>query len=315
MLAVEKWAQGKSQYIALFAPSIAAFAREIPDILKYQKKHRLLSHTFSVPDLPSWSALYRFHHRYTDPLYGMIFQTSEYGQRLITLMSEFQRLSRNPDLLKEMVFTSEEIKEGQTYWNELQRMSFDDIQEDISGAPMTPEMRTSFQQYMDANETEFAFLFLVAIPCLLIYKEWPSSLYRKAVVRGDTGAIHKLLRLDPFTLHDSAIGKQIQHVRIHGRQAVYEELLSAPLKPLKVKLTSRTIKDMLAGFISLLAEKLKQPLTSTEIRDLFDAVAKDTDKRDIDTSLPESQEAYSKVIQLNRPDWEPMLRPGQKKLK
>lgn len=314
MFAVENWTKGKQPLIALFAPSIAAFAREIPDILKYQKKHRLLSNTFPVPDLPTWYALYRFHHRYMDPLYDMVFQTSEYGQRLMTLMSEFQHLSRNPDLLKEMVFTSDEITEGQTYWNELQRMSFDDIQEDIDGAPMTPEMRTFFQQYMDANETEFAFLFLVAIPCWLIYKEWPSSLYRKAV-RGDTGAIHKLLRLDPFTLHDPAIGKQIQRVRIHGRQAVYEELLSAPLKPLKVKLTSRTVKDMLAGFISFVAEKLKQPLTSTQIRDLFDAVAQDADKRDIDTSLPESQEAYLKVIQRNRPEWEPMLRPGQKKLK
>lgn len=91
--------------------------------------------------------------------------------------------------------------------------------------------------------------------------------------------------------------------------------MNAPLSPVKVKLTSRTMKDMLAGLISLLAETIKQPLTSTEIRDLFDAVAQDAEKRDIDTSLPESQEAYSKVIQRNRPGWKPLLRPGHKKVK
>lgn len=312
MLAVEKWAQGKSPLMALLAPSIASFAKEIPDILRHQKKHRLLSHTFPVPNLPSWHALYRMHHRYTDPFFEMVLQTSDYGQELLTLTTTFQHLSRHPEYLKGI--TSEQIKEGQIYWKKLLQMSFADIQDGFDDTPITPEARTTIEQYMDVNETEFAFLFLVAVPCWLVYKEWPSSLYRKAL-KGDSNAIHKLLRLDPFTLHDPAIGKHIQYARIHGRHTIYEEFLSAPLKPIKVKLTTRTIKDMLAGLISLFAEKLMQPLTSTEIRDLFDAVAQDADKCDIDTSLPESHEAYSKVIQRHRPDWKPLLPPGQKNQK
>jgi len=74
MLAVEKWAQGKPPFIALVAPQIAAFAREIPEILKHQKKHRLLSHTFPVPDLRSWHAFYRSHRRYVNPFLEMILQ-------------------------------------------------------------------------------------------------------------------------------------------------------------------------------------------------------------------------------------------------
>jgi hypothetical protein len=193
-------------------------------------------------------------------------------------------------------------------------MSFAELRGELDDTPLTPEVRAAVQHYKDNNETELAFMFLVFFPCWFFYKEWPSKLYRKAI-KGDTNAIHKLLRLDPFTLHDPAIGRQIQYVRINGRQSLYAELLNAPLKPVKVKLTSRTMKDMLAGMISLLAEAIKQPLTSTDIRDLFDAVAQDADKRDIDTSLPESQEAYTKVIQRNRPDWKPLLRPGQKKVK
>lgn len=314
MLAVEKWAEGRNQLIALFAPQVAAFARDIPEILKFQKKHRLMSHAFPVPNLTSWNSMYRSHRRYISPFLDMIFQSSPYGQRLLELGAAFIKLSRNPEQFTGLIITPEQLKEGQEYLNEILQMSFAEMQGDYDGTPLTPEVRATVQQYKDNDETALAFLFLVAFPCWLLYKEWPSKLYHKAI-KGDTNAIHKLLRLDPFTLHDPAIGRQIQQVRIHGRQTLYAELLSAPLKPIKTKLTSRTIKDLLAGMIALLAEAIKQPLTSTDIRDLFDAVAQDADNQDIDTSLPESQEAYSKVIQRNRPGWKPLLQPGQKKVK
>ncbi|MBT1071074.1 hypothetical protein [Pelotalea chapellei] len=314
MLAVEKWAQNKHPLIALFAPQVAAFAREAPDILKHQKSHRLLSHTFPVPDLPSWHAMYRSHRRYINPFLEMIFQASPYARHLIEFGAALQDIPRHLEQFKEKGISPEQLKEGQEYLKEILQMSFAEIQGDLDDTPLTPEVRAAVQQYKDNDETALAFMFLVAYPCWFLYKEWPSRLYHKAI-KGDTTAIHKLLRLDPFTLHDPAIGKQIQHIRIHGRQSLYAELLAAPLKPVRVKLTSRTIKDMLAGAISLLAEAIKQPLTSTDIRDLFDAVAQDADKQEIDTSLPESQEAYSKVIQRNRPDWKPLLQPGQKKVK
>lgn len=314
MLAVEKWAQGRPPLMAICATQIATFARDIPEILKHQKKHRLLTQTFPVPDLPSWHALYRSHRRYISPFLEMVFQAAPLGEQLISLSLALKDLPRRLEQVKEQSVTPEQIEEAHEYLNGLLRMTFAEIQGDLDDTPLTPEVRAVVQQYKDTNETAIAFLFLVALPCWLIYKEWPSTLYHKAI-RGDYNAIHKLLRLDPFTLHDPAIGKQIHRFRIHGRQSLYEELLSAPLKPIKVKLTSRVIKDILAGLISLIADALKQPLTSTEIRDLFDAVARDAEKRDIDTSLPESQEAYSKVIQRNRHEWKTLLQTGQKIVK
>jgi hypothetical protein len=314
MLAVEKWAQDKPPFIALVAPQIAVFARDIPDIVKHQKKHRFFQHAFPVPRLLDWFALYRSHRRYFVPFGEMVFDASPFGQQLLTFGYTLSELPKHLDELKGQTITPKMFAEGHQYWNNLLRMSFDDLSDDFNDAPLDPEVRESVQRFKDDHETELTFLLLVAFPCWLLHKEWPSTLYHRAI-KGNTNAIHKLLRLDPFTLHDPAIGKQIQNVRINGRQSVYEELLSAPLKPVKVKLSSRTLKDMLAGLISLLAETLKQPLNSTEIRDLFDAVAQDADKRDIDTSLPESQEAYTKVIQRNRPEWKPLLQPGQKNLK
>lgn len=312
MLAVEKWSQNKHPIIALFAPMTAAFAREIPDILRHQKKHRFLEHKFPVPHLPSWYRLHRSRSLYCIPFIEMLLEGSPFAQQLIVLGITMHDLSRNPEKLASQNLTPETLKEGQDVWKNLLHMSFTEIEDDIKDTPLSPEVRASVQRYKDNHETELAFLFLVAFPCWLLYKEWPSKLYRKARLGKDTNAIHKLLRLDPFLLHDPAIGREIQRIRINGKQSVYRNLLSAPLHPIKLKLTSRGIKDILAGLISLLAEAIKQPLTSTDIRDLFDAVAQDTDKQDIDTSLPESQEAYSKVIQRNKPDWKLFMTPDMK---
>lgn len=314
MTYVEKWTQGKPRLTALFAPQIASFAREIPEILKFQKNHRLLTHTFQVPHFPSWYSFYRSRTLYLLPFVQMIIEGSPFAQQLIGLGLTILDISRHPEKLANLIDTPESRKEGEKILDDLIRMSLADIQDNFDDTTLSPEVRPTVQHYKDNHETELAFLFLVAFPCWLFYKEWPTKLYRKAR-QGDTSAIHKLLRLDPFLLHDPSIGREIQKVRIYGKKSVYADLLNAPSKPIKLKLTSRTIKDSLAGLISLLAEAMKQSLTSTEIRDLFDAIAKDADKRDIDTSLPESQEAYSKVIQRNRPDWKPLLSTGQKKVK
>jgi hypothetical protein len=314
MTYVEKWTHGKPRLTALFAPQIASFAREIPEILKFQKKHRLLTHTFQVPHFPFWYSLYRSRTLYLMPFVQMIIEGSPFAQQLLGLSFTIFEISRHPEKLASLSVTPESLKEGDNFWDDLIRMSFADIQENFDNTPLPPEVRPTVQHYKDNHETELAFLFLVAFPCWLFYKEWPTKLYRKAR-QGDTSAIHKLLRLDPFLLHDPSIGREIQKVRIYGKKSVYVDLLNAPLKPIKLKLTSRTIKDSLAGLISVLADAMKQPLTSIEIRDLFDAITKDADKRDIDTSLPDSQEAYSKVIQRNRTDWKPLLSTGHKKLK
>jgi hypothetical protein len=177
MLSVEKWAQDKNPLIALFAPMAAAFAREIPEILKYQKKHRLLAHTFSVPSLPSWYTLYSSPKLFCMPFIDMISEGTPFVQNLLALGTTMFDLSRNPGKLANLNLTPDLLKEGQQYWDDLLSMSFTDFQDDLNDTPLAPNIRVSVQHYMDNHETEFAFLFLVVFPCLLLYKEWPSKLY------------------------------------------------------------------------------------------------------------------------------------------
>ena len=58
----------------------------------------------------------------------------------------------------------------------------------------------------------------------------------------------------------------------------------------------------------LMGHKLNEP----EIRSLFDAVARDTGKGEIDTEIPESPEAFAKAIQRERTFWMPTIRPDKK---
>ncbi len=313
-LAVKKWSLDKHPIIALLSPQIAAFSLEIPDILEFQKKHQLFSHTYSVPDLPSWYALYNSTWKYLKPFLEMISKISPLGQNLIVLIEVLLNGITNSPQSENDNVSSEQTERAKTFINDLLNMSFEDLRDDWSDASSTPEIDLAVQQYKDTYGMELDFIFMIAMPCWLFYKQLPATLYNKAT-EGDIDAIHQLLRLDPSTLHDPAIGKQIQIVRFDcKRESEYPKLLKAPLQPIKLKLTNRTIKDMLAGFISVLAESLEHPLTSTEIRDLFDAVSRDSHKQDIDTSLPDSQEAYSKAIQRNRTDWKNLLQTGQKKV-
>ena len=314
MLAVEKWAQNKSPFIALVAPSIAAFARELPDMFRNLKKHQLANHKVTLPRLPKWYALYRNHNRYCDPFFHMLLESSELAVNVVSFGAAVDELSQSKDELANYRLTETDISEAKQFWDNLLTLSFEDMLSGFENQPLEEHVAANVELYLSKHKMEMSFIFLVFTPCIMLYKTHPATLYRKARL-GDVSAIDKLLRLDPLMLHDPAIGQQIQKIRLKGKQAMYQNLVDAPLKPIKAKLTNGKIKASMATLISMMADGIKQPLTSTEIRRLFDAVAQDADKHDIDTSLPDSPEAFYKSIQRKRPSWRPLLAPDSKKSK
>ena len=81
------------------------------------------------------------------------------------------------------------------------------------------------------------------------------------------------------------------------------------------KKSSHTSKIFTAGFISLVSELLGHRLTSTDIRELFNAAAVDMGRYEqIDEDLPTSHEAFSKSIQRVREfiDFPSLLNPDKK---
>ncbi|WP_246043731.1 hypothetical protein [Geomonas edaphica] len=314
MLAVEKWAQNKAPFIALVAPSIAAFARELPDMFRNLKMHQLANHKATLPHLPMWYDLYKNHRQYCEPFQKMLVDSSALAEQLIAFGSSVKELAQNKEELNGYKLTEADLAEGQLFWKELLDLSFHEMRFDFGNLPLDNHIAANFELYLSKHKMELSFVFLVFTPCFILYKMSPSKLYHKARI-GDVSSIDKILRIDPLMLHDPAIGYQIQKIRLSGKLNTYQNLVDAPLKPIKAKLTNGKIKASMATLISIIADGIKQPLTSIEIRNLFDAVAQDADKRDIDTCLPDSPEALSKSIQRKRSSWQPLLSPDSKKSK
>ena len=316
MLAIQEWVQEKQPHplIASFAPMIAAFASEIPEILQHQKKHRLLNHTFPQPDITLWSSFYTAPEHYLNPFLQMLAEALPFVQKLFELPSAAQGSIESNKSLINILQNEKEFSELHVFLEDLLKLSLSYMEDYFEDTDLAPKERSVFQSYFDNHKMGLAFLYLIAFPCLLLFKETPAKLYSKAS-NGDAKAVFRLLCLDPFMLNAPEINRELQNIRIQGKIRLFEKLLNAPMRPIKPKLTARTYKDSLAGLISLVAEKaLEQPLTSVEIRDLFDAVAKDaeSDPDTYDDSFPKSLEGFLKIIQRNSSKWEAFLYPDRK---
>lgn len=313
MLAIEKWAQGKNPFIGMCAPLVAAFASDLYDIYANCKNHKISSSAKEPPDLPTWYSLYRNHQRYFDVMGNFILNSSILMQEMVNVGTQIDELRE--DIKKSSrKLTAEESIQLQGSLKKLYKSSFDEIRSDMEDTPLTDQQNDVVNKYFKDNKTELFFCFFVCTPCLMFYKINPSRLYHRACL-GDLKAIDALLRLDPLMLHDPAVGKQIQKIRLSGKRTTYINLIEAPLKPLKAKINRNRVKAMLGSFISIMAAELGAPLTSTDIRKLFDAIAQDARKQEFDTSLPNSDEAFYKNLQRSRDDWKKVITAGQKKVK
>lgn len=303
---VEKWAKDKSPLIALIAPSMAAFSRELPDMFRDLKKRSLANQKSDLPHLPSWYALYRDHRKYCEPYIKMLEESSEYARQLLTLGVALRKHSQQKNVTATHTPSEEDHRNSRIFWHNLKELAFADLRDDFEDRKLDSATHAVMQKYLARYHMEISFIFMVFTPCFILYKMHPIQLYRKACL-GNVNAIDMLLRLDPLMLHDPSIGQQIQKIRLFGKQTTYQNLVEAPLKPFKATISNGKIKASMAALISMTAEQLKQPLTSTEIRKLFDAIARDADKADDDKHIPRTTETFSKAIQRKRSSWEPLL--------
>lgn len=155
---------------------------------------------------------------------------------------------------------------------------------------------------------EMVFFIRVWVPCFFLYGEFPGKLLRKARL-GDIDAMEKLLRVDPSAIGDTGICENFHRASGKKNKSEFNILVKALQKKPKGKITQRKTKYSIAGLISALSNR---SLTEPMIRGLFDAVAHDVKKEDIDTSLPDAPEAFSKAIQRQKAFWMHTLRPDKK---
>ncbi|WP_319409500.1 hypothetical protein [uncultured Desulfosarcina sp.] len=150
---------------------------------------------------------------------------------------------------------------------------------------------------------ELVFVFFVALPCLVLYRTAPSMLLRAARA-GSIEEIVKLARLDSSIIFDKKISEHVHQLRTRNYNE-YQRIMNALVLPPKPQVNSQRIKMILSGLISYRSEGIGTRLTEPEIRDLFDSIAHDSSKGEIeiDTDLPESPEAFSQAILRERKIW------------
>ena len=322
MSAIQKWAQDKHFILALVAPQLAMSAQDINILFKDLKKNRILIHAVALPDLSSWFTLYRSHRKTSLFLKELFSGFSDFSSESIEfaeILGNFDQVKRelNKSELKQLIaqMTSEEktaqIQKMKDIQTNILDESFLDLESDIKGEPVDPKLQADFLAMFNESISGQFYLF-VAVPCWLLYRDSATNLYRTAR-RGDYDSLEKLLRLDALLIHDPSIGKQVQLLRIKGKYSAYENLIESVLKKPKNKSTRKKMKYAIAGLISGISSTIDSPLTEPQIRELFDAIAQDTQKKPVDTDLPDSPEAFSKAIQRDRSYWIKLLKPDKRK--
>lgn len=322
MSAIQKWAQDKHFFLALVAPQIATSSQDIHLLFKDLKQQKLLKQAFTLPNLSSWFLLYRSHRKtnlFLKELFsgfsGFSSNSIAFAEMLVNI-DQVKRELDNPEIKQQIELMTLEEKAAQvqkvkdiqsTILNE----SFRDLESDIKGEPIALQLQADFLSMFTKSLAGQFYLF-VAVPCWLLYRDSATNLYRKARL-GDYDSLEKLLRLDALLIHDPSIGKQVQQLRIKGKYSAYENLIESILKKPKNKSTKKKMKYAIAGLISGISSAINHPLTEPQIRELFDAVAQDTQKKSIDTDLPDSPEAFAKAIQRDRYYWNKILYPDKKK--
>ena len=312
MSKINEWAKGKPLPLAMVAIELAFDAEYCFECSEQIKKREGFFDKVPMPTLDEWMDLYKNHHRIFD-LFDDIFIDSRglvesakdftgmlsEGLREIkkigleSIKEEYSRLNEDEKGLFEE--TLEEIKEE---LDKIYKLQIKDIDSDIN-YEKDEELENRIKKNL--HKPEIRFLYQVFTPCFLLYKSFPSRLLRKAR-KGDMKYIENLIRLDSSIIYDKKIAELI-HIKRKNKM-IKDKISLSIANGINEKVTRKKMKMNLAGLISFFSMKVGRQLKESEIRDLFDAIAKDKGKGDIDEDIPDSPESFGKAIQRERRNWE-----------
>jgi len=147
-----------------------------------------------------------------------------------------------------------------------------------------------------------SFLIRVWLRCAYVYLCLPIDLLR-AARHGEPTALDKLLRLDKAAMCDPHVARELAQVFHSGRPGMKARMTKAlkgrPRNPrrstLKARMAAAIIETARADDDCVANEV--EPPTPSELRDLFDAMAKDAPgKQQCDTDLPAREDTWRKAV-------------------
>ena len=320
---IAKWAENKYPIIAIIAQQSALGAEALFDAFSAVKMGERYLGDQPLTPIKQWLSLYRSNRHLQDYFISRFRSLGGFYAILAESISAllFQRRYRlkigNDAFIKEVRQVIENlsiddrlefVEAFQESFQEAYLISLDDTESHLSGSVDEPLKQ---QVLSSIKEPEALFLAGVVFPCWILYQAHPAKLFRQARL-GNINAMDKLLRIDKAVLHDPKIGEHYYKITNQKKRSQSDRLKQAAhQKGPEGKITRQKIKMLIAGFISQASQALGRRLNEPEIRSLFDAIAQDAGRGDIDTDIPDSPEAFAKAIRRERSFWKIIPVPGQ----
>lgn len=316
-LSLDRWTEKYhvSIAVAIQAHQAAMIADQAYGIMEALRAGWIDDRLPARPGMGIWLALYRDHRRVCRALGDNLPNPFGSGRRLEErgdlLRMVLRQMERRPELVGESwsAMTKQQrqrlVSRGQRVAQRLYRRHLRELEVALSGEDEESEEDLG---ELIGQVPEIHFFFRVVLPCFLSYESGPIELLRQAR-SGDPGAMEKLLRLDPEALHDPRIGAWVHEAEGSVRGGRLDMVAHWMEEGLSGPFSRRALKCSLGGLIARFSETVGRRLTARQIRDLFDALARDRAAAEgesvlIDADLADlSLEGFQKAIQRHRRLW------------
>jgi hypothetical protein len=289
MRAVEQWAADKPLMIALSAPWIASSVPDIQESFEQLKEWSLLDQKLPPVERKAWYRLYRQHRNTMSTL--RIIYSETCGEKITDIGYAIYKSLASRRARQQIIQyrpTQKEIRFAASIWRCILLASFRFLSKFFSPTFSNPVAKAKLRNLV-ATDINFAFFVKVTAPCWILYGIAPVTLYRQArqTRQCDLEAIDKLLRIDSLMIHEPRISNAITSSRSTQSQNIYESLLAAPNRSPDVPMSRKSLKYSMGGLIAAFCQILRYPLTAPEIRELYNAIVKDSDPEGYKNEKPE----------------------------
>ena len=255
----------------------------------------------AAPDPSDWIGCYRDHRRLAGAVRSLL-----PGGLDTMLAADAARVLRSlsPEELRSV---AESISPGD--WQAAIRVGQEHAKtfQDAMGAVAFNDVRGAGELagFVGEPPLELRFLVQVVLPYLIEHGDLPTHDFARAR-RGDLAALERLVTNDPSVIAEPGIAKQIAaNVLVNNRIRLRVLTDAISKKPSAAK--AGQCKMLMAALIVATFENAKIAISVTDVRGLYDALARSEKGVLVDTDLPDSPEAMAKGIQRYKKFWRPII--------
>nr|WP_320114242.1 hypothetical protein [uncultured Desulfuromonas sp.] len=287
----QKWASDKPKILAAICHSFADSASSAHKLLLNVRDDALLQQHFTQPSLQEWLSFYSKHRNILQPVAELLGHSGSFTGTLFDRITAPQS-NFNPTTTEDLEIELDKLTRetsGMDYFSCYLGL----LEDDVPAADETLVKKCEPAMY---------FALKVFIPCWLYYGKTPGHLLREARQK-NLKSLEQLILLDSSIIFEKKVSKIIHDLR-GTNQFQFEKLITAQWRHPRKEYLASKLKGLFAGKIAAFSDFYGRRLTAPEIRELYDAMARDNKEGEIDTQLPESDEAFKKTIQREKKFWE-----------